>query len=170
MTILFGRTQEALDTPFEPNRNPQYDGNVGPSGISSKTVQDAIEEAKADALANDRFLVIGHYGGNANVGRYLEFFPNTGSDVGPIYLISANSILSVTMQTTSATATCTVGFFDLNVSSITPVYSISFAGVKRVSAVGSPLATILAGALLACRITAGSINTPILQLTLSAST
>ena len=67
--ILFGRTQLAVQTPFEPNRNPQWGGSAGPSGIVSIDVQSAIEEVKAQAFANDRFLVLPNYGGNANTGR-----------------------------------------------------------------------------------------------------
>lgn len=164
-------TPVAISVPFEPNRNPQWNNTVGPSGIQSVNVQDAIEEAKADALANDRYLVLGHYGGNSNVGRYLEWYPNEASDVSPIFLIAGSNILNVTCQTTAANATCTVGVFDLNVSSVTPIYSFSMVAQKRVSFIGAPtLATFAAGALVAVRITAGSINSPEMQLTLSAST
>lgn len=164
-------TPVALSVPFEPNRNPQWDGVTGPSGIQSQNVQDAIEEAKADALANDRFVVLTHYGGNANVGRYTEWYPAEGSDTSPIFLAAAANLLNVTCQTTAATATCTLGIFDLNVSSVTPVYSFSMTAQKRVSFVGAPiLATFAAGALVAIRVTAGSINTPELQVTFSAST
>ena len=62
----------ALSVPFEPNRDPQWNGNAGPSGIQSINVQDAIEEAKADALNADIILLLTHYGGNAIVGRYTE--------------------------------------------------------------------------------------------------
>lgn len=160
----------ALSTPFEPNRNPQYGGNVGPSGITSENVQDAIEEAKADALANDRFLVLGFYGGNANTGRYLEFFAGSASDVSPIFVAVTSRLLTVTFQTTSASATATLGFFDLNVSSVTPVYSLALVAGKRVSATGVPLATFLPNALIAVSVTSGSLNTPTLQFTLSSST
>ena len=167
MTILFGRTQDCNGTPFEPNRVTA----LWPSGtdISATNAQDAIEEAKADALANDRFLVLAHYGGNSNVGRYLEFFPNEASDTAPIFLTVATRLLSVTLQTTSASATCTVGFFDLNVSSVTPVYTISLAAQKRKSVIGL-LATFSPNALLAVRVTVGSINSPTMQITFSAST
>jgi hypothetical protein len=163
-------TPVALSTPFEPNRNPQWGGNAGPSGIQSINVQDAIEEVKADALANDRFLVIPHYGGNANVGRYFEFFPQQGSDISPIYSASGIRVLSVVLQTTSATATCNVGLFDLNVSSVVPVYTIVMTAQKRVSYVGSPLASLASNCLLAIRVTSGSINTPSMQIFFSSST
>jgi len=170
MTILFGRTQECLDTPFIPDRNPQYGGNAGPSGILSLNAQDAIEEAKADALANDRFLLLAYYGGNAASGRYLEFFPQEASDSSPLFLSAASRLLSVTYQTKSVTGSGTISFFNLTVSSVVPVYSLALVASKRVVAVGNPLATFQSGANLAIRVTDGSINTPTLQFTLSSST
>src|SRR5689334_22048079 len=114
--------------PFEPNRNPGYGGV--PSELESQNVQDAIEEAKQDALNNDRFLILPNYGGNANTGRYLEFFPGQASDVSPLYFSAAARILSVTCQTTAANATCNIGIFDLNVSSVTPIYTIVMTAQK----------------------------------------
>jgi hypothetical protein len=155
--------------PFEPLRNPGYGGV--PSDIESDNVQDAIEEAKADALANDRFLILPGYGGNANTGRYLEIWPNQASDISPIYLSVSSRLLSVTLQTTAAQATCDLGFFDLNISSVVPVYTLVMPGVKRVQYIGSPSLTVFApGCLIAMRVTSGSINAPTLQMTLSANT
>lgn len=170
MSIIFGRTQQAIQTPFEPNRNPQYGGNPGPSGIVSQEVQSAIEEIKAQAFANDRFLILPNYGGNANVGRYLEFFTGQSSDVSPLFFTASANLLTVTLQTTAASATCNMGIFDLNVSSVTPVYTVVMNNQKRVQFTGSPLATISPNSLIAIRVTSGSINTPTMQLTLSAST
>jgi hypothetical protein len=169
--IVFGRTQNALDTPFIPNRNPQFNGLAGPSDIESTDVQSAIEEVKADALANDRFLILGYYGGNSNVGRYLEFFPNQDSLSSPLFFTASARILSVSLQTTSASATCNVGIFDINVSTTIPVYTIVMTAQKRVQYVGTPaLATLGVNSLIALRVTSGSINSPTLQITLSAST
>ncbi len=162
-------TPVAQSVPFEPNRNPGFGGVA--SDLQSTNVQDAIEEAKQDALNNDRFLVLPNYGGNANVGRYLEFFPNQGSDISPLYFVASARILAVTLQTTAANATATVGIFDLNVSSVTPVYSVVITAAKRVQYVGAPsLATLNPGCLLAIRVTSGAINSPTMQLTLSATT
>lgn len=162
-------TPVALSTPFQPNRNPGFGGL--PSDIQSTNVQDAIEEAKADALANDRFLVLPSYGGNANVGRYLEIWGGQASDTSPIFLTASARILSVTLQTTAASTTCDLGIFDLNVSSVIPIYTIVMTAVKRVQYIGSPsLATFNPGALVAFRVTSGGILSPTMQITLSAST
>jgi len=160
----------AQSVPFEPNRNPQWGGNPGPSGITSIDVQSAIEEAKADALANARFLILPNYGGNAKTGRYFEIFPNQGSDISPIFSNTQMRILSIVLQTTDATATCDVGVFDLNVSSVTPVYTIVMTNQKRVVYNGTPLATLNAGCLLGIRVTSGSINQPSMQVFFSSST
>jgi len=168
--VLFGRTQLAIQTPFEPNRNPQYNGNIGPSGINSIDVQSAIEEVKALAFANDRFVLLAHYQGNSNVGRYLEIFTNESSDTSPIWLVNPANLLAVTLQTTAANSTCTVDFFNLTVSSVAPVYSVPMVAQKRVQFSGAPLAVLPANSLLAVRVTSGSINTPTMAITLSAST
>lgn len=165
---LFGRTQQAIQTPFLPGRNPGFGGL--PQPFVSVETQSAIEEALSRAIANDRFLVLGHYGGNANVGRYTEWFPQEGSDTSPIYLVAAAQILSVTLQTTSANATCTAGIFDLNVSSVVPIYTIVMTAQKRVQYSGFPLASAGPGSLLAVRIITGSVNQPTLQLTFSSAT
>jgi hypothetical protein len=160
----------AIAIPFEPDRNPQYGGTTGPSGILSINVQDAIEEAKADALANDRFLLLIQYGGNANSGRYLEWYTSQSSLNSPVFFSSGARLLNVTCQTTSATATCTIGIFDINVSTVTPVYSFSMTAQKRVIFTGAPtLGTFAPNALIAIRVTSGSINTPQIQVTFSAT-
>ena len=163
-------TPVALSTPFEPLRNPGFGGL--PQTFTSTDVQNAIEEAFALAVANDRFLVLAHYGGNAGVGRYLEFYPNEASDVGPITLVSATKIISFSMQTSAATATCNVGIFNLAVSSVVPIYTLVMTAQKRVTYSGTalvPLATAPANSILAMRVTSGSINTPESQLTFTSS-
>lgn len=170
MTILFGRTQSASDTPFEPNRNPGFGGV--PSEISSNNVQDAIEEAKLDALNNDRFILLCSYNGNANVGRYLEFFPNIDSLTAPIFLAASSRCLSLVIAS-SALHTASIGFFDLNISTVTPIYTASYVNQQRVVFIGSPsspLFNVSANAQLAVRITANSVNRPHVYFSLSAST
>lgn len=155
------RTQEAIDTPFEPNRNPGFGGV--PSGIESEDVQNAIEEAKRDAIENDRYVVFGSYGGNANVGRYLEFFPGTDSFEAPVFLPVSSKLLGVVTATTAVDATCTIGFFDLTVSDVVPVYTITFTAQKRVVNTGTPAVPLYVfpvGAQVAVRVTSGSINKP----------
>ena len=159
----------ALSVPFEPNRDPQWNGNAGPSGIQSINVQDAIEEAKADALNADIILLLTHYGGNAIVGRYTEWYPGEAGDVSPIFTQVATRLIGITCQTTAANATCNIGVFNLNVSSVTPLYTLVMTAQKRVSYTGTPLAAIPVGALLALRVISGSINTPEIQVTIGTT-
>jgi hypothetical protein len=163
-------TPVAQSVPFEPNRNPQWGGNPGPSGIQSDNVQDAIEEAKADAIANDKFVLLASYGGNANSGRFLEAFSGQDTSIAPIWLVASSNLFAVTLQTTAASATCTVGLFDYMISTTVPVYTVVMSGVKRVQYSGTPLAVFSAGALLTVKVISGSINQPSMQITLSAST
>lgn len=159
----------AQSTPFEPNRNPQWGGNIGPSGLVSLETQSAIEEVFSKAISNDRFVLLASYGGNAITGRYLELFPNESSFSSPLYLQVAARLLSVTFQTSAASATAILSFFDLNVSDIVPIYSLSLVAGKRITANGMPLATFSPESLVAIRVTAGSINTPTLQFVFSAA-
>lgn len=82
MTILFGRTQAALDTPFDPNRNPGYGGL--PSPIISQESQSAIEEVYQRLVANNnsivRLVLLNLYNGTWTNNSYLgrsELLPST---------------------------------------------------------------------------------------------
>ena len=63
----------AIAIPFEPDRDPQYDGVVGPSGILSINVQDAIEEAKATAVAKVRFTIVTLHNGNVTNNQWFGY-------------------------------------------------------------------------------------------------
>lgn len=170
MTILFGRTQNALETPFEPNRSPGYGGT--PSEIESDNVQDAIEEAKNDALNNDRYIILCSYGGNASTGRSLEAFPSLPMSEAPIFLPVASKLLTLVIGA-SAASTVTVSFFNRAVSTTVPVYSTSLTAQTRKVVLGTPalpLAVFNASTELEVRITAGSANKPHVYFFLSAAT
>lgn len=167
MTILFGRTQDAYDTPFDNTNELAIN-----AGIESDNVFDAIIEAKNDALNNDRFLLLCSYNGNANTGRYLEFFNGIDSNNAPILLTASSKCLSIVIAST-AIHTASIGFFNLNVSSVTPVYTASFVAQQRAVFIGTPtlpLFSLPANALLALRITSSSVNRPHVYFSLSAST
>lgn len=164
-------TPVAVSVPFEPNRNPQYGGNAGPSSIVSTDVQSAIEEVKTIAIGNDRWTIVASYGGNANTGRYLEIFPGTDSLTIPIFFPTVTKLIAVVIQSTDS-PTGTISWYDLNVSSTVPVYSLSLVGTGINSQVGtsaSPLYTFPAGAKMAVKISAGSINKPSTYFYLSSS-
>lgn len=164
--ILFGRTQVAFQTPFE--SNPER-----VNGFVSKNVQEAIEEALALAVANDRFVIFPFYNGNANSGRYLELWPGIATDVAPLDVGNVPlKCIFINSHTTAANATCTIGYYDIAPAIPVLLYTTTFVGVKEVINQGTPLAplfTLPANGNLAIKIDSGSINRPYLLLSLSAS-
>lgn len=72
-TILFGKTQLAGDTPFEANRDPQFNGNLGPSGITSLDTQSAIEEVKSIVTGIARFASVFVANGTVGNNNWLGF-------------------------------------------------------------------------------------------------
>jgi hypothetical protein len=82
MTILFGRTQPASDTPFEANRNPGYGGLASP--IVSTETQSAVEEVyqrlTADSVSNIRLVLLNLYNSTWSNNQFLgrsELLPDT---------------------------------------------------------------------------------------------
>jgi len=149
----------SIALPFEPNRSPIFDGSPGPSGIMSENAQDAIEEALALAIANDRFPLLFAYNGNANTGRYLEFFNNIDSNIAPIYLSAAVKCLTIVGQTTAVNSNAKVGFFRDGIL----LYEFDFANNKRVIVTGTvfvPIFSFAGLAELSIRVTSGSVNRP----------
>ena len=162
----------AQSIPFEANRPADRAFGGVPSELQSENVQDAIEEAKVDAINNDRFITLCSYGGNALNCRYLEFFPGIASDEAQIFLAAASRILTITARTT-ANSTCTIGFFDLNISSTVPVYTVTFSATQQVVALGTPVAPLAVtqpNCRLAVRVTSGTAAKPHIMFTLSAAT
>lgn len=163
-------TPVAQSVPFEPNRNPGFGGV--PSGLQSENVQDAIEEAKNDALSNDRYILLCSYSGKANTGRYLEFFPGINSSEAPIDLPVSSKLLTV-VAAASALVTATLSFYNLAVSSTVPVYSVVFNNekLKVISATPeTPLYIFPANSQIAVKVSAGSFNKPRMYFFLSSST
>lgn len=159
--LLFGRTQQAIQTPFEPLRNPGFGG--GPSPFVSTDVQNAIEEALVQAVSNDRFLVLTEYNGNANVGRYLEFFSGINSEDAPLFNLNITKVIGIVCATTSVSSDASIGFFDLNVSDTVPLYTLTMDNLKRKIDSGSPsipLFSIPTNGELGIRVTLNSINKP----------
>ena len=168
--ILFGRTQEAINTPFTPARNPDFSGGTSP--FTSTDVQNAIEEAVVIAVSNDRFPIFFQYGGNANNGRYLEIFPGIDSEEAPFFTNTPARVLTIVCSTTSGGSNADLGFFDLAVSDTVPLYTLDYAGNKRKIDIGTPatpLFTVPALGELAVRVTQGSVNKPHCYVVLSSS-
>lgn len=149
----------AQSIPFEPNRNPGFGG--GPSNLTSENCQDAIEEAKNSAFSNDRYPFVSSYGGNANVGRYLETFPSISMDQAPFTFPENSKIVTVVLGAVS-TSTGTVGFFKTT-DLVTPVFTLSLTAQTRMTF--TSLAHVFnAGDELVIRVTSGSFNKPFMRV------
>lgn len=167
-TILFGRTQTSFQTPFEsePERS---------NGFSSKNAQEAIEEALSLAIANDRFLILSQYNGNANTGRLLEFFVGIDSEDAPlVFGDNVANVISIVSATTGNSSNATLGFYDINTDPTftTPLYTLDMNGQKTKEDMGTPLLPLFsvpANALLAVRVDSSSIQKPHLQIVFSSS-
>ena len=105
--VLFGRTQQAIQTPFEPARNPDFNGGLSP--FTSTDVQNAIEEAyhKAPGTASRYAVIAGKKGASDN--KWIEFFKDIPSNEGPFILAETSTLkaLSVSWKKTT-TAQCDI--------------------------------------------------------------
>lgn len=82
MTIIFGRTQNALETPFEPLRNPGF--GPSPSVLTSLEAQSAIEEVYfklvSQLTSEIRLVLLNLYNGTWSNNQFLgrsELLPST---------------------------------------------------------------------------------------------
>lgn len=114
--ILFGRTQRAVDTPFDNTTN----------GFLSTNVQDAMTEVQAII----RYAIQASYGGNANAGTYLEIFPGEDSNAAPLYIPDAASIVAVAIQ---ANSNSTGAIRIYNKTTATTLYDAAFSGTSKIA-------------------------------------
>jgi hypothetical protein len=151
-------TQPAKATPFDNSTN----------GFTSTEVQSAIEEVFTIAGNATRAFTFSSYGGNANTGRYLEFFSNIASNEAPIEVINALNVITIVCRTSAANATCTIGFYNIQPTTPVLLYTVTFSAVKSVLNNGSiaiPLFTLPATGQLAIKIDSGSISKPHIYFT-----
>jgi hypothetical protein len=161
--LFFSRTQRALQTPFDPLRNPGFGGV--PSPLTSQESQSAIEESLTKAIGNDRILVFSFLNGNAGNGKYLEIYSGIDMFDAPLVATTTLRAKNINARTTSANATCTLGFYDLVPVTPTLLYTLTFTAQKEVSVTGAPDLFVLSiGMKLAIKVDSGSINKPHLQL------
>ena len=161
-------TPVAFSTPFEsePDRS---------NGFQSKNVQEAIEEALAQAIANDRYLVLAQYNGNANSGRILEFYSGIDSDDAPLHFNGATIVTSIISSTTSTGSNATIGFYDkfADPGLTTPLYTLDMNGQKFVEITvptATPLFSIPSTGELLVKVDSSSIQKPHLQIIFSSVT
>jgi len=155
--FIFGRTQEALQTPFEPARNPDYNGGLSP--FVSVEAQSAIEEAYYRAIAYAatvaRFCLVGAFDGNGTVGRWLAYMQNNPSNLNPFVWPRAGKITELSYSTNgNSTSTCT-----LFKNAVSTGITISTAGTAKASVTGLNV-VFAANDSMSVQLTAGSANRP----------
>ena len=149
--ILFGRTQPAIDTPFEPGRNPDFNG--GESQFTADNVQDAIEEAFNTAPGNAaRSAISFGRAGNSN-NKYLEFFRSVPSNLTP-HIIPNDATLT---DISCATSNSSTNDYEVKINGST-VYTLNKTGISEI---GSIDVAVLQEDALSLRITNGAGADPV---------
>lgn len=142
-----------------------FDNSIAALNNNPQDLQQAIEELKLEVQDSSRGFTFCQFNGNANTGRFLEFFSGIASNEAPIYTPTALETLTIVARTSAASATCTIGFYD--VSPVTPVllYTLTFTAQKQV-VLDDPIGlfTVPAMGSLAIKIDSGSISKPHLYL------
>jgi hypothetical protein len=132
------------------------------NGFISEDTQAAIEEVFELSQNSSKGFVLYGYNGNANNGRYLEFFEGISSDVAPLEITdNPLEILTIVSRTVGVNATCTIGYYDIQAG--LPgvlLHTTTFSANKEVIETGSPIFTLPAGGHLAVVIDSGSIQKP----------
>lgn len=145
-------TPVSISVPFEPNRNPQYGGNAGPSGLVSTEAQSAIEEAKATAVGKaSRYVTTFSTNNTAGTGKWLDFGQGgMPSNNNPFVVSEAATLRSLSLSTGS-TSTLTITIF---------VNGISVATLTQTSAktsFSSGLTVVLTpGDIISAQVTSGT--------------
>lgn len=98
----------AQSVPFEPDRDPQYGGNPGPSGITSEDVQSAIEEAKATAVAKVRFTIVTVHNGTITNNQWLGYSELLPGDLVGIRLPLACKLREISASFNNASVDGTI--------------------------------------------------------------
>lgn len=160
-------TPVAFSVPFEsePERS---------NGFLSKNVQEAIEEALALAIANDRYTLLAQYNGNANSGRILEWYSGIDSDDAPLHFNAVTIVTSIISSTTANNSNATIGFYDKfnDPGLTTALYTLDMNGQKTVSISvppTTPLFTIPVTGELLIKVDSSSIQKPHMQVVFSTA-
>ena len=153
--ILKGQT--AISTPFDPS---------GTSLVSTDT-ESAIKEVLNASFDSSKAFLLAQYGGNAIVGRYLEFFSGIASDAAPIRVINPYKGITIVARST-AVSTGDIDVLDITVpASPIVLYTITYTATDTVIVSGSPVSPIFtsaANARIALRVSSGSIQKPHLYI------
>jgi len=116
-------TPVAQSTPFEPNRNPDYNGNVG--ALSADNVQDAIEEAYNNAPGKiARYTITLTHNGAVGNGTFFGYSNLIPGDASPILFPFASTLTEFTFTNKKNKADYTLKFRK-NSTTATPFYTVS---------------------------------------------
>jgi hypothetical protein len=128
------------------------------STLVSTNTEAAIKEIATNVGTSSRAFTFASYGGNANTGRFLEFFPSIDSDLAPLYSPVALKALTIVSRST-ASSTCTIGFYD----NTTLLYTLTHTASTQVVVTGtpsSPIFTLPINGSLKIKVASGSITKP----------
>lgn len=131
--------------------------NAG-SSLVSTIVDDAIKEIALQSADSSRAFTFCSYSGNANTGRYLEFFPNNDSSAASLFTPVPLSVLTIVSRAV-AVGTFNLGFYD----GATNFYTVTHTSSSQVVVIGtpsSPIFVIPANAYLSVKISSGSAKKP----------
>ena len=116
-----------------------------------------IEQSSSSTLSSTSYL--SYYGGNANVGRYLQYVPGEDTSAVPYLVVGNSAIVALSLGATSA-STGTMGIFK-STDLVTPITTITLTAQISNSVVGIYV-PVNNGDRLASRVTSGSISKPYL--------
>lgn len=148
-----------MDYPDRAINQRFYDNSIRGNGFTSKTTQEAIEEAKNTAEGKMRYLASCGFDGNASSGRYLEYNSNVDSNQSGFVLAVASILkeLSIAVQSSS---TVTFSVYNWNGTTETLLTSISLSSARtgRVTGLSVSLAALSE---IRIKCTSGSCSRPI---------
>lgn len=144
MKAFYSRTQTAAQTPM-------VDTTLG------QTVEQAVNTAANQTI----YPIACLYNGNANVGRFLEFYVGIGSDVAPFILPANGKLEYVNLGTINSAGDCTIGFF--RNGDVAPFYTITILDTFDRTVDPSVNFSLLQGDEIHIKVTAGSRSKPFLR-------
>lgn len=128
------------------------------SPLISTNTEAAIKELANNVGTSSRAFTFASYGGNANAGRYYEFFPSIDSFQAPLFSPVSLKCLTIVSRFV-APATCTIGFYN----GLTLLYTVTHTASAQVvltAVPATPLFTLPANGSLNIKIDSGSGSKP----------
>lgn len=121
-----------------------------------------INDILSQIAGSGRGLIPFSYGGNANAGRFLEYFPNIDTSIAPIYSTTQLKVTDI-VAAASASTTGSIGFYN----GLTLLYTLTFTAQIQKIVTGTPsvpIFTLPAAGSLNVKIISGSFAKPHLYI------